>query len=287
MKLRNKVVVVTGAGGGIGRQLVLQLIEKGAYVAAVDMNLETLNQTKDMAQKNGGKVTIHPADITQHQRVFDLPDEIRAEHGKIDVLINNAGIIQPFMTTAELSDDIIRRMMEINFFGMLNMVKAFLPCLAESPEAYIANVSSMGGFLPVPGQSIYGASKAAVKLVTEGLRLELSRTQIGVSVVIPGGIETDIKKNSGLKENSALETQKRSAGLKLTSSENAAKVILRGIEKNKAKIFIGRDAFLMDIFYKLIPERTGRMISRMMAKNHGGIFNTAEDLKLHTSHLNI
>ena len=93
----------------------------------------------------------------------------------------------------------------------MNMIKTFIPYLSDRPEAHIANVSSMGGFLPVPGQSVYGASKAAVKIATEGLRMELIRTKIGVSLIIPGGIETDIKKNSGLENAEITENDKKKA----------------------------------------------------------------------------
>ena len=280
MRFDNTVIVVTGAGGGVGRHLVLQLLEKGARVAAVDINREALLKTKDKAGIKARRVSIHVADITENDTVAGLPAEVKGIHRKIDGLINNAGIIQPFITLAELDGNAIDRQMNINFYGMLNMTRAFIPFLAESPEAYIANVSSMGGFLPVPGQSIYGASKAAVKIATEGLRMELSETNIGVSIIIPGGIETDIKKNSGLENAEITDEAKKSAGISLTKPEDAAAMILKGIEKNKAKILIGSDAKLMDFLYRLAPQKAGKMISRVMAANHGGIFNQPKDLKL-------
>ncbi len=279
MKLNDKVITVTGAGGGVGRQLVLQLLEKGASVAAVDINWDSLEETKKAVGFRGKKVSIHAADITDKNRVKQLAAEIYDIYGRIDGLINNAGIIQPFITLADLEEGHVDRLMNINFYGMMNMVRAFLPYLAESPEAHIANVSSMGGFLPVPGQSVYGASKAAVKTATEGLRIELSNTQIGVSLVIPGGIETDIKKNSGLENPEISEEDKKNAGIQLTKPADAAAVILKGIENNKAKILVGKDAKIMDFLYRLAPQKAAGMISRVMAANHGGIFNISEELK--------
>ncbi|OMF28233.1 SDR family NAD(P)-dependent oxidoreductase [Paenibacillus sp. FSL H8-0259] len=113
------------------------------------------------------------------------------QHGKVDGIINNAGIIHPFLKVNELEYDKIKLVMDINFYGTLYMVKSFLPYLLKRPVVHIANVSSMGGFLPVPGQTIYGASKAAVKLLTEGLRAELKDTNVKVTLVFPGGVSTN------------------------------------------------------------------------------------------------
>ncbi len=288
MNFQDKTIVVTGAGGGVGRELVLQLLAKGASVAAVDVSEKALEATKKAAEGQapglGGALrsealSLHVADITDRDRVSRLPAEAKAVHGKVDGIINNAGIIQPFVTLSDLDIDAVNRIMNINFYGMMNVTRAFIPSLAERPEAQIGNVSSMGGFLPVPGQAVYGASKAAVKIATEGLRLELSRTNIGVSLILPGGIETDIKKNSGLVEDGNAAKEKESAGLKLTSPAEAARAILAGLEKNKAKILIGKDAKIMDFLYRLFPESAGKLIARVMSGNHGGIFNETERLR--------
>ncbi|WP_305954202.1 SDR family oxidoreductase [Paenibacillus sp. FSL H8-0259] len=120
-----------------------------------------------------------------------LPEQVIDQHGKVDGIINNAGIIHPFLKVNELEYDKIKLVMDINFYGTLYMVKSFLPYLLKRPVVHIANVSSMGGFLPVPGQTIYGASKAAVKLLTEGLRAELKDTNVKVTLVFPGGVSTN------------------------------------------------------------------------------------------------
>lgn len=279
MDFKDRVVVVTGAGGGVGQQLVLQLLKEGAFVAAVDINLDALEKTKERVLDKSANVSIHVADITDRKRVCELSIEVNRQYGHIDILINNAGIIQPFCTLFDLEMEVIERVININFFGMLNMTRTFLPYLAAQGKGYIGNVSSMGGFLPVPGQSIYGASKAAVKIATEALRMELSETDIGVSLIIPGGIETDIKKNSGLKEVNNVEDEKKSSGIKLTSPEKAAETIIQGIKKEKAKILIGSDSALMDLLYRVMPQKAGKLISKVMSKNHGGIFNKTNDLR--------
>ncbi len=282
MKIDSKVVCVSGAGGGVGRELVLQLLVGGASVAAVDINEMALEETKLMAGKFADKLTLHIADIRDSDRVCHMAEAIAEHHGRVDILINNAGIIQPFVTMPDLPFDAVKRVMDINFYGMMNMTRAFLPYLAEQKEACIANVSSMGGFLPVPGQSIYGASKAAVKLATESMRIELSHTGIKVSLIIPGAVETNIKSNSGLREEGNLEDQKDKAAMKPTSPTKAAETIIEGIEKNKAKILIGKDAKIMDILYRIMPLKAGNIIARVMEGNHSGIFNTPENLQSRT-----
>lgn len=279
MHFQNKVFVVTGAGGGLGRQLVIQLLAKGASVAAVDINLQALEETKSRAGENAGRVSIHQVDITDRTRVRLLPEEVKRIHGTVDGLINNAGVIQDFVTVVDMEDHAVERIMKINFFGMMNMTRAFVSALAQQNEAIIANVSSMGGFLPVPGQAIYGASKAAVKIATEGLRMELSHTPIAVSLVIPGGIETDIKKNSGLVDAEVSEEAKKSAGIQLTTPKKAAEIILKGLAKEKAKILVGADCTAMDLLYRLIPGQATKLISGVMAKNHGKIFSDPSVLR--------
>lgn len=279
MKFEHKVIVVSGAGGGMGRQLVLQLLAKGAIVAAVDINLTALEETRRLAGLGAGTVSIHQRDITDKARVKSLPAEILAIHGRIDGLINNAGIIQDFITVVDLAESAVERLMNINFYGMMNMTRAFVSALACQEEAIIAIVSSMGGFLPVPGQAVYGASKAAVKIATEGLRMELSNTKIAVSLIIPGGIETDIKKNSGLKMSEISESAKKSAGIKLSSPQKAAAIILKGLETGKAKILVGSDCRMMDLLYRLMPGQATKLISQVMAANHGSIFSSIEQLQ--------
>ncbi|MGD9147683.1 MAG: SDR family oxidoreductase, partial [Anaerolineae bacterium] len=169
MKVQDKVIVVTGGGSGIGRELVLNLLSTGASVAAVDINESALQETLELAGDKSVKLSTHVVDITHKDAVAKLPEQAISEHGAVDGLINNAGIIQPFFRVGDLDYAAIERVMNVNFFGTLYVTKAFIPHLLERPEAHIVNVSSMGGFLPVPGQSVYGASKAAVKLLTEGL----------------------------------------------------------------------------------------------------------------------
>ena len=158
MKVSNKVVAVTGGGSGIGRELVLELVRRGAKVAALDVSKDGLDAT--VALTDAASVLPLMVDITNRERVEQVPGEIAERFGAVDGLINCAGIIQPFVPLVEVDYGVIDRVMQVNFFGTLYMTKAFLPHLLERPEGHLTNVSSMGGFMPFPGQTLYGASKA-------------------------------------------------------------------------------------------------------------------------------
>lgn len=261
MNVRKKRIIVTGAGSGVGRKLALKLLEKGASVLAVDISREALDETVKHSG-NHKKLFTYVVDISNKDAVFSFVDQAIIEHKKIDGVINNAGIIQPFVHLNELDFERIERVMNINFYGTLYMIKALLPHLMKRPKAHIVNVSSMGGFLPVPGQSVYGASKAAVKLLSEGLYSELKNTNVKVTVIIPGGMATNIKKNSNVAQKSSDQSNKNSK-LILTADE-AADLILNAMEKDRLRVYIGKDCKLMNALYKLSPSMAMGMINRVM-----------------------
>ncbi len=263
MKLKDKTVVVTGGGSGIGRELVRALLARGARVAAVDLSQEGLDETA--AQMDAGdRLSLHVANIADRARVQGLPDEVIDHHGAVDVLINNAGVIQPFVPLNDLDYKVIERMINVNLYGTIYMVKAFLPHLLQRPAGHIANVSSMGGFLPVPGQTMYGAAKAAVKLMTEGLYTELIDTNVNVSVIMPGAINTNIMHNSGIDREPASEADMANT----TSAPDAARIILEGIEANQLHVLVGKDAKFMFLASRAAPKKAALMIQKQM-KKHG------------------
>lgn len=265
MKPQGHVFVVTGGGSGIGRELVLQLLASGAAVAAVDINPDSLAETAELAGGDSAKVSTHVVDIADKAAVAALPDAVLSAHGRVDGLINNAGIIQPFVRVAELDDEAIARVMNVNFYGTLYMVRAFLPHLLQRPQAHIVNVSSMGGFLPVPGQTIYGAAKAAVKLFTEGLRSELMDSAVNVTIVFPGAIATNIVDNSGLDQAAmSAESDADSSSFTALSADEAARQIIAGMEKNAYRVLVGRDARMMDLLYRLHPKYAAELIYKQM-----------------------
>ncbi|MBI9052092.1 MAG: SDR family NAD(P)-dependent oxidoreductase [Anaerolineaceae bacterium] len=262
MKVNNKVIVVTGAGNGMGREMALNLLAKGAKVAAVDINEEAMQGTVALVGDKKSNISTHIVDITDKQAVEALPEEVIAKHGAVDAIINNAGIIQPFVRVKDLPFDAVERVLNINLYGTLYMVMAFLPYLLKRPVAHIANISSMGGFLPVPGQTIYGASKAAVKLLTEGLNSELKNTNVGVTVVFPGAIGTNIAANSGITIKGNTDSEESS--FKSLSAVKAAEMIIDAIEKDKYRVLVGSDASFMDFLYRLNPKGAAGFIYKQM-----------------------
>ena len=264
MKVQNKTIVVTGGGNGIGRELVLNLLSKGARVAAVDIKESALQETVGLARDNKNKLSTHVVNITHKDAVAALPEQVISKHGGVDGIINNAGIIQPFVRVNDLDYAAIERVMNVNFYGTLYMTKAFLPHLLERPEAHITNVSSVGGFLPVPGQTIYGAAKAAVKLFTEGLHSELSNTNVRVSVVFPGAIDTNIAENSGVGHTLNAGSGNGQSSIKPLAPGKAAQIIIDGMEKDHYQILVGRDSAFMDFIYRVNSKHAAKFISKLM-----------------------
>ncbi|XOV94338.1 MAG: SDR family NAD(P)-dependent oxidoreductase [Bacteroidota bacterium] len=263
MLVKDKVFVITGAGSGIGQEMTVQLVEKGAKVAMVDIHEKGMKETA--ARAGESNVSIHVLDISDVTAVEKLPAEIIKEHGHVDGLINNAGIIQPFVDVKYLTYEQINRVININFFGVLYMTKAFLPYLTERPEAHIVNISSMGGFIPFPGQTLYSASKAAEKIFTEGLYGELKKTNVHVTVVLPGAMDTHIMSNSGLETAEEEAEAKKTQKMKALSAPEAAAIIIHGIEKNKFRVLVGGDAKFLDFLYRISPRRAVDFIVKKMS----------------------
>lgn len=264
MKVNNKVIVVTGAGNGMGREMTLNLLRKGAMVAAVDINEEALKETALLAGPLGSNLAWYVVDITKRELVEALPAQVIARFGAVDGIINNAGVIQPFVKLADLPYDKIDFVMKVNLYGTLYMVKAFLPELMKRPVAHIANVSSMGGFLPVPGQTVYGATKAAVKLMTEGLYSELSGTPVHVTIVFPGAIGTNISVNSGVATPAQAAESGKNSSFKMLDPAVAAEIIINAIEQDKYSVHVGPDSNLMDKLYRFNPKGAAELIYNQM-----------------------
>ncbi len=254
MLVSGKKFLVTGAGNGMGREVALELLKRGAKVLAVDINEEFLNETRLLAGTTAEGLTTVKLDITDRAAAQALSDS----HKDLDGLVNVAGIIQPFVRVNDLGFEAIDRVMNINFFGPLNLIKAFLPGLLSRPQAHILNVSSMGSYAPVPGQTLYGASKAALNLLTEGLRSELSETNVSLTLVWPGAIGTNISKNSGVSVPGAENMD--SSKMKVTSAVEAGRMMVDAIEQGKKRIYIGGDAKFMGRLSKWSQDTAAKLI---------------------------
>ena len=261
MQLKNKNVIVTGAASGVGKELTKQLLKKGCKVAGLDINQENLRILEEELNDNNLKTYV--VDMGSKESIHNFEKEYHNNYHDVDVIINNAGIIQPFIKAGELDDETINRVMNINFFGPVNLIKTFYnDLIKDKKEQYIVNVSSMGGFFPFPGQTIYGASKAALKIYTEGLYAELRNTNVKTMIVLPGAIDTNITQNSNVEMKNT-----DSSNYKMLSASKAAEQIITGMEKDKFKLFLGSDSKFLKILYKLNSKWAINYINKKMNIN--------------------
>ena len=259
MDISGKVFVVTGAGNGIGREVSLELLRRGASVAGVDLKKNWLEETASLAGSNASRFAAFPLDITDRAAIGALPKKVEKALGSADSIVNVAGIIQPFVRVNDVPFEAIDRVLSINLGGPINLIKVFLPGLLTKSQANITNVSSMGSYAPVPGQTIYGASKAAINLLSEGLRSELMGSNVHVTVIYPGAIGTNIAQNSGLKMEAAEGSTR-----KVVKPADAGLMIVDAIAGDKKRILIGQDATFMWRINRLSPDTAAGMIYKGM-----------------------
>jgi short-subunit dehydrogenase len=265
LDLAGCAAVLTGAASGMGAELAVQLATKGANLALVDRNEAGLLATAARAARPGVKITTHVLDISDAAAVAAFPEQIVTAHGRVNVLVNNAGVaLVGTFEQASLAD--FEWLMNINFWGAVRLTHAFLPVLRREPAAQVVLVSSVFGLIGPPGQTAYAASKFAIRGFGESLRHELGGTGIGVTIVHPGGIDTNIARSARVGEK--MDVQSAQAGVALfqkmlkTKADVAARRILTGIEKREKRVLIGADAYQIDIIQRLMPVRYWGLIGR-------------------------
>ena len=269
---KDKVAVITGAGSGMGRYLAVLLAKDGADVCVCDVNEETLNETVEMLRQYNVSVSSHLLDVADKDSIEALPQKVIDQHGKVDLVFNNAGV-----TTGshfkDMDEDNWDWVMGINFDGVVNSTRAFIPHMINNTEAAIVNTSSIFGMVAVPGQTVYHATKFAVRGFTESLALEMKETNPNLQIhcVHPGHIgtniaatarmnEEDFNRDEGARDSiftrNAPKTQKEMGDLFREGGmhpSKAAEIILNGVKKNKSIIFIGLDAKLLDMSQRWFP----------------------------------
>jgi len=258
MRITDRVFVVTGAGNGMGREVALELVRRGARVAAVDLDETGLAGTAERAG-GGNRVSTHLVNVADPQAVEALPAHVLDVHGQVDGLVNIAGVAQRFALFGDLEPGYLDRVMTVNFAGTVHMCRAFLPTLLTRPEANITNMSSLSALVPFASQVLYSASKGAVKLFSEGLDAELADTNVHVVVVFPGNVSTNLAKNSGVE---MLDPKGRRAPV--TTPERAGKRIVAGIAKDRYRVIIGADAHVLHTLSRLAPRRTARVVAKQI-----------------------
>lgn len=260
-----KVAVVTGAGSGIGQALAIELGRSGAKLAISDVDTDGLAATEERLNAIGAPVKVDRLDVTEREAFQLYADAVNDHYGIVNQIYNNAGI--SFMGSIEASEfKDIERVMDVDYWGVVNGTKVFLPHLIASGDGHVINVSSVFGLLAVPGQGAYNAAKFAVRGFTEALRQEMivAGHPVKVTCVHPGGIKTAIARNSAAVEGVDQEALAKYFDKKLasTSAQKAARVILDGVRKNKARVLVGNDAKALD----LLVRATGSGYQRLVAK---------------------
>jgi NAD(P)-dependent dehydrogenase (short-subunit alcohol dehydrogenase family) len=259
-EFNQKIAVITGAGSGMGRSLAQQLAQRGATVLISDYNEAALAETSKLIADSGGKYKAYKVDVGVKEEVYAFAEKVLAEYGFIDLLINNAGIAIGEATLTEVPLADFERLININMWGVIHHTRAFIEVLLKRPEAAIVNTSSVFGLMGIPTQIPYCVSKYAVRGFTESLRLELNGTNVAVTCVHPGGIDTNIVRN-GIHYNGKKEaTVEQFKKLVMTSADKAASIIIRAIEKKSKRVMVGPDAKVIRFLTQLSPSTIDRQI---------------------------
>ena len=271
---KDKVAAVTGASSGIGRALALELAKAGCHVALSDVAEEALEETAAAARELGVEVTTARVDVSDRAAVYAWADRVVTEHGKVNLIFNNAGVALA-ATVERMSYEDFEWLMGINFWGVIYGTKAFLPHLKASGEGHVVNVSSVFGLAGIPSQSAYNAAKFGVRGFTESLRQELDITGSCVSAtsVHPGGIKTAIARDGRIddsvsdlgmdRERSADRFDKGA----MTSPDKAAQTILRAVRADRRRALVGPDAYVFDWAVRLLPSAYQGLITRLTKRN--------------------
>lgn len=269
---QGKVAAITGAGSGIGRALALNLAAQGCALAISDLNETGLQETEQLLAGSDVKVTSQKLDVADKDAVFAWADQVVADHGKVNLIFNNAGVALAGTVLGTSLED-FEWIVNINFWGVLYGTKAFLPHLIASGDGHIINISSVFGLFAQPTQSGYNATKFAVRGFTESLRQELDMAANGVSAscVHPGGIKTNIARsarmNSSAQDITGMDGDASTANFEKmfrTTAEEAAAIILKGVRKDARRILVGFDAKVIDTFQRTLPTGYQSLLTRAM-----------------------
>ena len=271
-RFARRTAVVTGAASGIGRALAWELAAHGATLAISDVDEAGLAETAERARQMAATVRCDRLDVTDRAAVLAYADKVATEFGTVNIIINNAGIA----FTGDIADmtfEQIERVMDVDFWGVVNGTKAFLPHLIASGDGTLVNVSSVFGLLAAPSQGAYIAAKFAVRGFTEALRQEmlLAGHPVRVTCVLPGGVKTPIARHAGAvpaRDAAALGVffDRR---LARTSPERAARTIIRAAERGRARVLVGSDARMLDVLVRLAGpsyQRVGVALAKRLTR---------------------
>ncbi len=259
MSFEGRTIAITGAASGIGRALALELARRGSDVAICDVDEDGLEETARGVESAGRRVTRSRVDVADRAAMHAFAERSIEAHGRIDGIVNNAGVSLT-NTVANMSYEDLEWIVGINFWGVIHGTKAFLPHLLERRDGWIVNLSSVFGIVAFPSQAAYNATKFAVRGFTECLRQELAGTGVTAISVHPGGIKTNIARRGRFVDSFDGADDKETMveefdRIARTSPEDAARVIVRGMERRSPRVLIGADALVIDTVQRLAPVR--------------------------------
>jgi NAD(P)-dependent dehydrogenase (short-subunit alcohol dehydrogenase family) len=261
--IRGKVAVITGAGSGIGKATALALARRGASLAICDLDPAAAKTTADDIVTTGGTATAHEVDVSSEPAMRQLVPAVLAEHGAVDIVINNAGILVAPTPTTDVPVDRFRQVMDVNFWGVVYGSLFFLPHLLARPEANLVNVASNAGLVAYSRVAAYNASKFGVRGFTETLRMETRRSPLRVTVVCPGNTRTSLAANSPVMDQGQGGTMQRFLDrVPGRPVEAVAEAIVRGIERDRPRVLTGADTFFLDAIARLAPGAHSRILAR-------------------------
>ncbi len=274
--LKNKVVVITGAASGIGKALAYHFAKAGSHLALNDFNENGLKQVvEELEQETQNKIISSVFDVSKIEDFEKFAKKVTNEFQRVDIVINNAGVALGTVSVEDLNYKDLEWVMNINFFGMVYGTKIFLPFLKKQSEAALINISSIFGIAGIGNQSAYCASKFAIRGFTESLRMEALSDfpHVLIHSVHPGGIKTNIVKNSRWVEENVSDKEKEESTknferMFITTPESAAATIVKGIQKKKSKIVIGKDGRRIDWMVRLMPSGYSKIILNQFKKEN-------------------
>jgi len=264
--LENKVVVITGAGSGIGRALALNVASKGARVAVSDWNADGLAETVDLLKNAGAtEIKADQLDVSDKDAFIAYAADVKDHFGVVNVVVNNAGVSHSGpVTDMEYAD--FEWIVGVNFWGVVYGTREFLPHLIESGDGHLVNISSLFGLVSMPGQCTYNATKYAVRGFTESVREDMIAAghPVGVTCVHPGGIKTGIARNGRTTAHEDHDKLAQVFDQKLArmSPDKAAAIIVGAIQANRPRQLVGMDAHAIHWFGKLLGARYQDIVAR-------------------------
>jgi NAD(P)-dependent dehydrogenase (short-subunit alcohol dehydrogenase family) len=256
MTLHGRTAVITGAGSGIGRAIAQSLARRGCHLALADISEPRLAETAQLVGELGIRVSCHKLDVADRAAVAALPQAVLAEHGRVDLLFNNAGVALSG-TFDQISESDFEWLLDINFGAVVRLTRAFMPHLKASDDARIVNISSLFGLISPAGQTAYSASKFAVRGFSNALRFELAGSNVDVTVVHPGGVATkiaeDARRHAGATNSEVKEQLERAQRLLTMPPAVAGETIVRAVERRAPRVVVGGQAKMIALIERLAP----------------------------------